>query len=102
MIYHVITEEAWTSQQHADVIEAPSLQTEGFIHCCTDEQLAGVLFRYFKDQTGLLILEIDERELTSELKYEKSTNDEFFPHVYGPINKSAIVSVNPSSESEPS
>ncbi|MBX2896023.1 MAG: DUF952 domain-containing protein [Cyclobacteriaceae bacterium] len=94
MIYHIITEVAWNEQQAADSIYVPSLQTEGFIHCCTQEQVAGVLIRYFKDQTGLLILTIDEQKLKSELKFEKSTNDELFPHVYGPINKSAILNVN--------
>lgn len=95
MIYHVIEEAAWNAQQHADAIEVPSLHTEGFIHCCTHEQVAGVLFRYFKGQTGLLILTIDEQTLKPELRFEKSTNDELFPHVYGPINKSAILGVNP-------
>lgn len=99
MIYHVITEAAWNAQQQADAIEVASLQTEGFIHCCTNEQVAGVLFRYFKDQTGLLILTIDEQKLIPELKFEKSTNDELFPHVYGPINKGAILGANPIPES---
>jgi uncharacterized protein (DUF952 family) len=94
MIYHVISETAFKEQHHADVIEAASLRTEGFIHCCTYAQREGVLLRYFKGQTGLLILEIDEGKLKPELKFEKSTHDELFPHVYGPINKNAIISVN--------
>ena len=44
-------------------------------------------------QPGLLLLEIDESKLESEVRFEKSTNDELFPHVYGPINKRAILSV---------
>lgn len=94
MIYHVISEAAWNEQLRAEAIEVPSLKTEGFIHCCTEQQVEGVLFRYFKDQTGLLILEIDELRLQPELRFEKSTNDELFPHVYGAINKSAVVKIN--------
>ncbi len=91
MIYHVITSAAWESQRLAKSLEVPSLKTEGFIHCCTHQQVAGVLERYFKGQTNLLLLEIDEAKLESELRFEKSTNDELFPHVYGPINKTAIL-----------
>lgn len=91
MIYHVITSAAWESQRLVKSLEVPSLKTEGFIHCCTHQQVAGVLERYFKGQTNLLLLEIDEAKLESELRFEKSTNDELFPHVYGPINKTAIL-----------
>ena len=94
MIFHIITVAAWNEQKEAESIQAASLQSEGFIHCCTTQQVAGVLFRYFQGQTELLILEIDEHKLEAELRFEKSTNDELFPHVYGPINKSAILRVN--------
>lgn len=95
MIYHIISETAWNNQLNVDSLSVPSLQTEGFIHCCTESQVKGVLSRYFKGEADLLILEIDERKLETELRFEKSTNDELFPHVYGTINKSAILSVNP-------
>ena len=94
MIYHIITETAWNEQVAAESLHVLSLQSEGFIHCCTKQQVEGVLLRYFQGQTGLLILEIDEQKLDAELRFEKSTNDELFPHVYGTINKSAILSVN--------
>lgn len=91
MICHIILEAAWNEQEAAESIHVPSLQSEGFIHCCTQQQVAGVLERYFRGQTNLLLLEIDEAKLESELRFEKSTNDELFPHVYGPINKTAIL-----------
>lgn len=93
MIYHIISDVAWQEQLHAEFIEVSSLQTERFIHCCTQQQIEGVLLRYFKGQTGLLILEIDEALLQPELRYEESTQNELFPHVYGPINRNAIRSV---------
>ena len=93
MIYHIITEDSWNEQLNVDSVIASSLLTEGFIHCCTKQQVDGVLFRYFQGQTGLLLLELDERKLNPDLKFEKSTNDELFPHVYGPINRDSIVKV---------
>jgi uncharacterized protein (DUF952 family) len=91
MIYHVITEKDWNEQKNDTSIEVPSLQTEGFIHCCTKSQLSGVLDRYFKGIMDLLILELDTTKIEAEVRFEKSTNEELFPHVYGAINKSAIV-----------
>jgi uncharacterized protein (DUF952 family) len=93
MIFHVTTYDYWTSQKESSTFSAPDLKREGFIHCCTKEQLSGVLERYFKDQTDLVLLHLDENKLVAPLKYEPSTNNENFPHVYGPINKSAIVNV---------
>jgi len=66
---------------------------EGFIHCYTDKQLTGVMERYFKGKTGLVLLQLDESRLTAELKFEISTNDEMFPHIYGAINRDSIFKV---------
>lgn len=93
MIYHVISGASWKEQLHSEFLVVPSIQAEGFIHCCTKQQVEGVLARYFKGQSDLYLLEIDESRLICEVRFEKSTNDELFPHVYGPINKRAILSV---------
>jgi uncharacterized protein (DUF952 family) len=91
MIYHVVTESNWEQALKSGFYEAPSLQTEGFIHTSKEEQLSGVLERYYKDQVGLLLLHIDERRLTAPLRYElaPSVNEEF-PHIYGPLNLDAV------------
>jgi uncharacterized protein (DUF952 family) len=39
----------------------------------------------------LLLLHINPELLKSELKFEKSTNEELFPHVFGKIDREAIV-----------
>ncbi|NCI45935.1 DUF952 domain-containing protein [Sediminibacterium soli] len=93
-IYHITTAEKWTAAQLTGQYEADSLQTEGFIHCSTEEQLAGVLQRYYQGKKGLLQLQIDSRLLVSELRYELSPSiGQEFPHIYGSLNISAIVSV---------
>jgi len=94
MIYHVSTAKEWQTAQQQGFYEVGSLATEGFIHCSKIEQVAGVLERYYKDQTGLLLLHIDESKLTAPLKYElaPSVNEEF-PHIYGKLNLGAVVEV---------
>jgi uncharacterized protein (DUF952 family) len=80
----------WASQMDSEAFMVESLNTEGFIHLCTKSQLQGVLNRYYKNVSDLILLHIEEDLLTERLVYESSTNDELFPHLYGSINKNAI------------
>ena len=92
MIYHVVTEANWQNALQHSIYEAESLSREGFIHTSKAEQVAGVLERYYQNQSNLLLLHIDETKLTAPLKYEMapSVNEEF-PHIYGRLNLDAVV-----------
>ena len=93
LIYHIVTPEIWEKFKDEHEYEAASLRDEGFIHCSYRNQLDAVLQRYYKDAGKVLILSINPHLLTSELVAEPSTNREIYPHIYGKINKSAIVDV---------
>jgi uncharacterized protein (DUF952 family) len=93
LIYHITTPELWEKQQNQDFYEAESLKIEGFIHCSTKEQVAGVLERYFKGVSEILLLHLAVEKLTATLKYEVATASELFPHIFGTINKDAIIEV---------
>jgi uncharacterized protein (DUF952 family) len=94
MIYHVVTKLSWENAQQRGFYAADSLVLEGFIHCSTTNQVKGVLDRYYKNVTDLLLLHIDETKLTPPLKYElaPSVNEEF-PHIFGQLNLDAVVEV---------
>ena len=100
-IYHVVIREEWEAAAGESFFEAESLSSEGFIHCSYADQLEGVLERYFADAGEVVILHLDANQLTSPLVSEPSTNGEPFPHIYGPINKNAIVSVEKRVIAEP-
>jgi uncharacterized protein (DUF952 family) len=93
MIHHITIMRDWQSQEDKPEFVPSDYFKEGFIHCCTPVQLAGVLTRYFNGNKDLLLLYLDESKLVAELKYEVSTGDEKFPHLYGAINRDAIVKV---------
>ena len=96
IIYHVALANAWENALQNGAYEHPSLKEEGFIHCSQDHQVAGVLERYFKGQTNLVKLVIDTDLLTSRYVFDWSpTTQDTFPHVYGPINLSAVTQVIP-------
>lgn len=94
MIYHVVTYTNWQNALKLGFYEAESLAAEGFIHTSKATQVAGVLERYYKNQSDLLLLHIEEDKLTAALKYElaPSVNEEF-PHIYGRLNVDAVVKI---------
>ena len=91
-IYHIVLPDVWAAFD-GDLYEHPSLSAEGFIHCSFEEQLDGVIERYYSNAERLTVLEIDSERLTSKLVNEPSTGGEIYPHIYGPINRDAIVGV---------
>ncbi|MFL5742467.1 MAG: DUF952 domain-containing protein [Flavisolibacter sp.] len=94
IIYHIAMPEDWKKAQSKGSYEAPSLKTEGFIHCSEKQQVKGVLERYFSNRSALLLLALDTEKLHSPLKYELAPSiHEEFPHVYGSINVDAVVEV---------
>lgn len=93
-IYHITTAAAWAKAQAVGEYIADSLAIEGFIHCSSEAQVAGVLERYYKGQTNLVKLTIDKSKVQHPLIYELAGSiNEVFPHIHGPINVSAVVSV---------
>jgi uncharacterized protein (DUF952 family) len=93
MIYHITTEKEWAAYDDKAEYAPAAFEKEGFIHASRLSQLEGVLERYYSGRTDLLLLRIDERKLDCDLIYEPSTNKDLYPHVYGKVNKDAIVEV---------
>jgi len=93
IIYHVVAVSDWQLQKVSDFYEHPSLVSEGFIHCCTEAQIEGVLDRYFDGVHDLLLLSIDLDLVVSDVLFEVATEGEKYPHVYGSVEKAAIVNI---------
>lgn len=94
IIYHVTSRKEWNDALQNNFYEAPSLKTEGFIHCSKANQVQGVLERYFKGKTDLVKLVIDTNKLSHKLQFDFSASvNEEFPHVYGVINIDAVIDI---------
>jgi len=92
--YHIVTPANWAKFRDTDFYEADSLPTEGFIHASTAEQVEATLNRYYKGEPSVLLLHIEAAKVTSELRYELAPSvNEYFPHIYGPLNKTAVVDI---------
>lgn len=94
MIYHLTQKNKWEEALTKGFYDTASLYSEGFIHCSTKEQVQATLERFFKDQSEILVLSIEESKLNAPLKYEfsNSVNQEF-PHIFGALNIDAVTDV---------
>jgi len=96
IIYHIAFASDWDAAKQNGYYEHPTLKSEGFIHCSQEEQVAGVLERYFKGETNLIKLVIDTEKLTSKYIFDWSPSTaDTYPHIYGPINLDAVIDVIP-------
>lgn len=95
MLYHLISR-SWFDRQPADEPYFPaSLAEEGFIHLsATPEQVAWVARTLYADVPDLAVLVIDPARLSAPLRYDQ-TPDGVFPHLYGALEREAIVAVEP-------
>lgn len=94
-IYHVTTREQWNEAQQLGHYDSETLATEGFIHCSTEPQVAGVLERYYKGRQGLVKLKIDKSKVERPLVFELAGSiNEVFPHIHGALNLDAVVEVS--------
>lgn len=92
MTYHLITQPDLEQRLRSGYIYEPSLESEGFIHNATLPQVVPAANRHFRGKSNTLLLEIEETLLDYPLRYDYvERHNEYFPHIYGPINWSAVV-----------
>jgi uncharacterized protein (DUF952 family) len=91
-IFHIAERAQWETAQAEGAYWHPSLETEGFIHCSTAEQVVWVANTFFRGQSGLVLLELDPEALAT-LQFDPVEGVGVFPHVYGTIDLKAIVQV---------
>ncbi len=99
MIFHISTIEEFEKAKLNGIYEPSSLQTDGFIHCASPDQVKSILDRYFQDLPQVVIFEVDQSKITCPIVYENSHGRAtMYPHIYGAIPFAAIVNsrqINP-------
>jgi uncharacterized protein (DUF952 family) len=94
IIAHITTAEEWHTAQSEGIYRGGTLTSEGFIHCSRPEQLIRVADALFRAQTGLVLLVIDRSGVTADVRDEPAGGEQY-PHIYGPLNLSAVTAVLP-------
>ena len=90
IIYHITDHALWQEALERGTYRHPSLAAEGFIHCSSEAQLQPTLDRYFAEAKEVVVLGIVDRRVKQSLKWEESTNEELFPHIYGGFEITAV------------
>jgi uncharacterized protein (DUF952 family) len=95
-IFHFISESDLGKYMQGGHLQVPSLVNHGFIHCSLPEQVIHVANSIAPNRTDLLLVEIDEDRVTPKIVYENlEGGNSLFPHIYGPLNEDAIISIHP-------
>jgi uncharacterized protein (DUF952 family) len=96
MILHIVKRDDWENAIHRGEYAPASLETEGFIHCSTVAQVVETANLFYRGQTDLMIVCVEEGHLTAQLTYEPAVRvgvqraDRIFPHIYGALNLEAV------------
>lgn len=95
LIYHITARETWENALQSGSYTADSLETEGFIHASTRQQIIATANRFYAGKHGLVVLEIASARVRSEIRYEAVPDGELFPHIYGALDPAAVIRVLP-------
>tara|TARA_B100000073_G_C23526409_1_gene490193 strand:+ start:300 stop:665 length:366 start_codon:yes stop_codon:yes gene_type:complete len=64
---------------------------DGFIHLSTNNQIYETCKKHFFGKENLIVIYFKIKDLENNLKWEKSRNDDLFPHYYGKIKKKLMI-----------
>jgi len=72
-----------------------SLAEQGFIHCSFADQVQQIADLVYRGRDDVLLLEIDPALLRAPVRVDEVDGGASFPHIYGPLNRDAVVRVTP-------
>jgi uncharacterized protein (DUF952 family) len=96
LVYKICPEKLWRAAEAAGRFDgAPVDRADGFIHFSTAEQVRETAWRHFAGARDLLLIAVDAAALGEKLQFEPSRGGALFPHLYGPLDLSAVWKVLP-------
>ena len=92
--YHLVPAAAWEAAPTGEAFRPASLATEGFVHLTHEmADLVEVADAFYRGAPGPhIVLTIALGRLTAPWRYD---GDERYPHVYGPLDRTAVTEVRP-------
>lgn len=97
VLVHLCTRDEWRVAEQAGEHRPASLDTAGFVHLSTPEQVHLPANRLYAGRTDLMLLRIDAARLSSPVRWEPGVPGDpggmVFPHLYGALPVAAVISV---------
>jgi uncharacterized protein (DUF952 family) len=95
-IYKFCTAAEWREAERAGVYRGSAVDLkDGFIHFSTAVQAAETAAKWFAGQRDLVLVAVAADVLGDKLKWEPSRGGALFPHLYGDLDLSAVLRVDP-------
>jgi uncharacterized protein (DUF952 family) len=98
MIYKILTADQLAIVEGGGPMQAPVDIADGYVHFSTSKQVHETLSKWFKGQTGCVLVSCDPNDFGPDLKWEKSRGGDYFPHVYATVREHNISSIWPLDE----
>lgn len=96
VIYKICSAGEWAAAREAGRYAGSADDArDGFIHFSTREQLAGTAAKHFRDKRDLLLVTVAASRLGAALRWEPSRGGALFPHLYAPLELTAVSGVRP-------
>lgn len=102
-IVHITSRQDWQLAKAQGIYRSDSLETEGFIHCSTLDQVIPVANAFYRGRADLVLLCIDVEQVRSPIKVEPPIqpgtsqpdihSNDCYPHIYGSLNLDAVINV---------
>ena len=95
-IYKICPASEWGDAERAGTYSGSAVdRRDGFIHFSTAEQAAETAAKHFAGQRDLVLVSVDGANLGKSLKWEPSRGGALFPHLYGALELSTVLRVEP-------
>jgi uncharacterized protein (DUF952 family) len=95
-IYKICGRDEWRAAETGGQFSGSAVDVrDGFIHFSSAAQVAETAVKHFAKQSDLMLIAVDAEALGSALRWERSRNDDLFPHLYGPLPLVAVRWVKP-------
>jgi uncharacterized protein (DUF952 family) len=92
--FKIFTAEQWAQFDAAGVfVGAPVDLADGYIHMSAADQVDETRAKYFADQAGIVIAQIDLAMLAGDIRWEVSRGGAHFPHLYAALPMAAVIGI---------
>lgn len=94
-IYKILTADQLATVEHGGLMQAPVDVADGYVHFSTSRQVQETLSKWFRGQTGCVLVAVDGADFGPDLKWEVSRGGDHFPHVYAEVRQHHIGAIWP-------
>jgi len=95
LIYKILPRGEWDNALAEGVFHGSGIDLkDGYIHFSDANQVQETARLHFAGKTNLVLVSVDPKLVSAEIKWEASRNGNLFPHLYGPLNLDSVKSVD--------